>query len=130
MKSAVTEGRPKILVTRKIFPEHLARLEERFDVISNQGDIPIAPSDLARRLASQDGALVTGGDRIDEAVLKETDRLRIVSSISVGYNHIDLAACTRRGVMATNTPDVLTETSADLAWALMMSAARRITEAE
>lgn len=130
MKSDVMRDRPKILVTRKIFPEHLARLEERFDVMSNQEDISLMPSDFASRLANQDGALVTGGDRIDEAALECANSLRIVSSISVGYNHVDLAACTRRGVMVTNTPDVLTETTADLAWALMMAAARRITESE
>lgn len=130
MKFGISTAKPKILVTRKVFPEHLARLTERFDVMSNQEDISLAPSELAARLADKEGALVTGGDRIDETVLMAAVNLRVVSSISVGHNHIDLAACTHHRVMATNTPDVLTETTADLAWALMMAAARRITESE
>ena len=122
--------KPRILVTRAVFPEHLARLEDRFDVAANQSDVQLTSLELGRRLADRDGALVTGGDRVDAAALAAAPSLRVVSTISVGTNHIDVAACSARGVQVTNTPDVLTETTADFAWALMMAAARRVTESE
>lgn len=122
--------KPRILVTRANFPELLATLRERFEVEDNQADAPLEPALLARRLADKDGALVTGFDRIDAALLDVCPRLRAVSSIAVGHDNIDLAACTARGVVATNTPEVLSETTADLAFALLLAAARRVTEAE
>ncbi len=123
-------SRPRVVVTRAVFPEHLARLEEHFELDANQADVPIPPDELARRLANSDGLLCAGGDRVDATLVQEASRLRAVSTISVGINHIDVAACAARGVVVTNTPDVLTETTADFGWALMMAAARRVTEAE
>ena len=122
--------KPRILVTRAVFPEHLERLAEHFEIDANQGDEPIASADLVLRLADKQAALITGGDRIDAATLAGAPLLRAVSTISVGTNHIDIAACTARGVRVTNTPDVLTETTADFGWALLMATARRVTEAE
>ena len=122
--------KPRILITRAVFPEHLARLEACFDVESNQSDAQFTPTELARRLSDRDGALVAAGDRMDAAMLAAAPSLRVVSTISVGTNHIDVAACRARGVLVTNTPDVLTETTADFAWALIMAAARRVTESE
>ncbi len=119
-----------MLVTRAVFPEHLERLEALFDVEANHTEEPFAGEDLARRLEGKAGLVCVAGDRIDAALIEGADALRCVSTISVGTNHIDLAACDARDVVVTNTPDVLTETTADFGWAVMMAAARRVTESE
>ncbi len=123
-------SRPRILVTRAIFPEHVERLAAHVDAELNQADVPIPPAELARRVQGMDGLLVASGDRIDAATVAAAKRLRALSTISVGTNHIDLGACAARGIVVTNTPDVLTETTADFGWAVMMAAARRVTESE
>jgi glyoxylate/hydroxypyruvate/2-ketogluconate reductase len=123
-------ARPRVFVTRAIFPDLLERLDAHFEVESNQADLPIEPEALAARVAGFDGLLCVGGDRIDEALFAHAAKLRGVSTISVGTNHIDLEAARKRGIVVTNTPDVLTETTADMGWALMMAAARRVTESE
>jgi hypothetical protein len=120
----------RILVTRANFPEVLGHLRRTFDVEDNQADLKLSPAELRDRLAGKDGTLVTGLDRIDAALLDACPRLKAVSNLAAGYNNMDLAACTARGVVATNTPDVLNETTADLAFALLMAAARRVTESE
>ena len=123
--------KPHILVTRATFGEVIETLRERFDVEDNQrDDTPWAGDELKRRLADKDGLLSTGSDRIDAAILDGAPRLKAVCNVAVGYNNIDLAACTERGILATNTPEVLDDTTADTTWALIMAAARRITEAE
>jgi lactate dehydrogenase-like 2-hydroxyacid dehydrogenase len=123
--------KPRILVTRATFPEVIEQLRERFEVEDNQkDDTPLSGDELLRRLADKEGVLSTGSDRIDSGVLDAAPRLKAVSNNAVGYNNIDLAACSERGILATNTPGVLDETTADTAWALLMAAARRITEAE
>jgi gluconate 2-dehydrogenase len=83
-----------------------------------------------RRLQGKQGALITSTERIDAALLAACPELKAVCNMAVGYNHVDVDACTARGVWVTNTPDVLTETTADLGFALMMAAARRIAESE
>ncbi len=123
-------SKPRVLVTRAVFAEHLERLVSHFEVEPNQGDEPIAADELAKRVEGIEGLLVAGGDRIDARLLDHAPSLRAVSTISVGTNHIDLSACKERGIVVTNTPDVLTETTADFGWALMMAAARRVTESE
>jgi lactate dehydrogenase-like 2-hydroxyacid dehydrogenase len=121
----------KILVTRATFDDVVEKLRERYDVEDNQRDDASWGSDeLRRRLADKDGVLLTGSDRVDAAILDAAPRLKAVCNIAVGYNNIDLAACTARGIAATNTPAVLDETTADTTWVLLMAAARRITEAE
>jgi lactate dehydrogenase-like 2-hydroxyacid dehydrogenase len=120
----------RVAVTRRIFPALIDELKETYDLIDNQADLSLAPEQLAERLADADGALITAGERVDEALLARCPRLKIVANIAVGYNNIDLAACTRHGVMATNTPDVLNEATADHAWALLLAAARRVCESE
>ncbi|MFN7571399.1 MAG: 2-hydroxyacid dehydrogenase [Betaproteobacteria bacterium] len=121
---------PKIAVTRRIFPALIDELRRRHDVRDNQDDLPLTAAELAARLADADGALITAGERIDTALLAAAPRLKVVANIAVGYNNIDLAACTAAGVLATNTPDVLNEATADHAWALLLAAARRVTESE
>lgn len=122
--------KPRILVTLGVFPELLARLRATFEVEDNQADRVLAPAELAGRLRDKDGALITGYDRIDAPLLAACPRLKAACNLAVGYNNMDLAACTANGVIATNTPDVLNDTTADLAFALLLAAARRVTEAE
>ncbi len=120
----------RVAVTRRIFPALIDELKESYDLLDNQDDLSLAPEQLAERLADVDGALITAGDRIDEALLARCPRLKVVANIAVGYNNIDLAACTKLGVVATNTPDVLNEATADHGWALLLAAARRVCESE
>jgi gluconate 2-dehydrogenase len=123
-------NKPKVLVARAIFPDLLVKLEESFEVRSNQADQVLTAEELQKELESVAGALVTGSERIDAAALAHAKNLKIVANISVGYNNFDVPAITAAGVMATNTPDVLTDTTADFGFALLMATARRITESE
>ena len=122
--------KPRILVARAIFPEALAKLEESFEVRSNQEDRIFSPEELQKELSGVVGALVAGSERIDANSLARAKDLKVVANISVGYNNFDIPAITAAGVMATNTPDVLTDTTADFGFALLMATARRITESE
>lgn len=122
--------KPKVLVTREVFDETLEYLGTHCEVDSNQKDVPLEPSELVRRLADKDGLMCCLTDRVDATLLAGAPRLKVVANIAVGYNNIDLAACSARRVMATNTPGVLDDSTADLAWTLMLGAARRITELE
>jgi len=122
--------KPKILVARAIFPDQLAKLEESFEVQSNQEDRIYSADELQKALSGVVGALVTGSERIDAGALADAKDLKIVANISVGYNNFDVPAITAAGVMASNTPDVLTDTTADFGFALLMATARRITESE
>ena len=123
-------NKPKILVARAIFPDLLAKLEESFEIRSNQADQVFTPEELQRELSGVVGALVAGSERIDASALANAKNLKVVANISVGYNNFDVPAMTAVGVMATNTPDVLTDTTADFGFALLMATARRITESE
>jgi gluconate 2-dehydrogenase len=125
-----SSAKPKILVARAIFPEALAKLEEAFEVRSNQEDMIFTPEQLQKELSGVVGALVAGSERIDAAALANAKDLKVVANISVGYNNFDVPAITAAGIMATNTPDVLTDTTADFGFALLMATARRITESE
>jgi gluconate 2-dehydrogenase len=122
--------KPKVLVTREVFDETLAYLDLHCEIDSNQTDVPLDADALAQRLADKAGVICSLTDRIDDKLLARCPQLKAVSNIAVGYNNIDLAACTARGVMATNTPGVLDDSTADLAFTLMLAAARRLTEAE
>jgi glyoxylate reductase len=96
----------------------------------NDSDQPLARTELLRRLHGKDGLICHIISPIDEELLGACPGLKVVSNVAVGYNNIDVAAARRRGVVVTNTPDVLTETTADFAWALLMAAARRVVEAD
>ncbi len=121
---------PKILVTRAVFPAVIARLEQHFEVESNQDDENWSRAQLIERLRDKDGAFTTGGERIDAAVLAACPSLKICANMAVGYNNFDIDAMTAAGVLATNAPGVLTETTADFGFALLMAAARRMAESE
>ncbi len=123
-------ARPAVLVARAVFPDIVERLREHFDVEDNPADIIFTKPQLIERLQGKAGAFTTGSDRIDAEVLAACPQLRVVANMAVGYNNFDIPACTARGVLATNTPDVLTETTADFGFALMMAAARRMAESE
>jgi len=123
-------SKPKILIVRAVFPDIIARLEAHFDVESNQADATWSKAELISRLQGKAGAFTTGGDRIDADVLAACPDLKICTNMAVGYNNFDIPAMTAAGVLATNAPDVLTETTADFGFALLMATARRITESE
>ena len=122
--------KPSILVARAVFPEVLDKLAQHFAIESNIEDRDWVGNELVQRLKDKAGALTTGGQRIDAPLLAACPQLRIVANMAVGYNNFDLAAMTAAGVQGTNTPDVLTETTADFGFALLMATARRITESE
>ena len=122
--------RPKVLITRRIFDEAIAIIKKHFDMEDNQRDVAFSAEELIRRLQGKAGAIILLTDRIDEAVLSQCPDLKIVSNIAVGYNNIDVPACTRHKVMVTNTPGVLDDTTADFTWTLLLATARRLVEAD
>ncbi len=123
-------NKPQVLVARAVFPQVVQRLSEHFEVQANPDDTIYSKTELVSQLQGKSGAFTTGSERIDADLLAACPRLRVVANMAVGYNNFDIAACTARGVLATNTPDVLTETTADFGFALMMAAARRMAESE
>lgn len=122
--------KPKLLVTRRVFPEVLEALGQAYDIKANQDDATWTPEHTRALATDCDALYVVATDRVDAALLQACPRLKIVATGSVGFNHIDLEACSARGIAVTNTPDVLTEATADMAWALLMAAARRVSESE
>jgi gluconate 2-dehydrogenase len=122
--------RTAVLVARQIFPAVIARLAEYFDVEANDEPVDWPQGELIRRLQGKAGVFVAAQEPVNAALLDACPGLRAVCSMAVGYNNIDVPACTARGVQVTNAPDVLTETTADFGFALMMAAARRIAESE
>ena len=120
----------KVLVTQPILPEALELLKAASLVGFNSQQQVLPKGQLIERLAETDGVLTLLTDVIDAEVLAAAPRLKIVANAAVGFNNIDVNAATRLGILVTNTPGVLTETSADLTWALLMAAARRLGEAE
>ena len=122
--------KPKILVARAVFPEVIARLEQHFGVESNPSDAIWNKAQFIEKLQGKQGVFTTGGERIDAEVLAACPDLKICANMAVGYNNFDVPAMTAAGVQATNAPDVLTETTADFGFALLMATARRMTESE
>jgi gluconate 2-dehydrogenase len=117
----------KILITRPVFPDVVDRLREYFDITLNEGP-RYTSEQLNAALQGMSGALVSGGDKIDDAVLKGLTRLKAVCVTAAGYNNIDVPALTRAGVIGTNSPGPADETVADFAWGLMIATARRMVE--
>jgi len=128
--STNTESRPRVWVSQPLFDDIIARLEPYFEIDATREVADHAPARIAEALRDADGALVTLNDPIGAAEVAQAPRLRAIANVGVGYNNLDAAALQARGIVVTNTPDVLTETTADFGFALMMAAARRITEAE
>ncbi|WP_312567599.1 D-glycerate dehydrogenase [Comamonas sp.] len=122
--------KPSILIARAIPSEVVAFLQQHFEVQANPDDIVWSPQELAQQLQGKDGVLTTGSQRIDGTLLAACPQLKVVANMAVGYNNFDVPAITAAGVQATNAPDVLTETTADFGFALLMATARRVTESE
>jgi gluconate 2-dehydrogenase len=130
MNAADRLERPRVLVSIDMLPVLVERLAPHADLDLNPAAARLAPDVLRDRMRDKAGAVICGSDRIDEALLAACPDLRAISSLAAGVNNIDLEACARRGIIVTNVPDVHAETVADLAWALMMNAARRVVEAD
>jgi glyoxylate reductase len=108
----------------------MAIVRKRFQLAQEPLDALPAPSMLQKGLSQADAAIVTLGDRIDAETIHSTTRLKILANYAVGYNNIDLAAARQRGLVVTNTPDVLTDATADLTWALLLATTRRVVEGD
>ena len=120
----------KILISNVLPKEALDLIPKEIIVDYNGADAPLPKAELLARLKGKDGLVCHIVSAIDDEVLAAAPTLKVVANVAVGYNNIDVAAARRRGVVVTNTPDVLTETTADFAWALLMAAARRVVEAD
>lgn len=126
----MAEQRPRVWVSQPLFDDVIARLEEYFEVISASDVAEYTPEQISAALSDASGALVTLNERIGAEQIVAAPRLRAVANVGVGYNNLDIPALSAAGITATNTPEVLTETTADFGFALLMATARRITEAE
>jgi glyoxylate reductase len=121
---------PRILISRLLPEEALALARRRADADVHLGPAPLPREELVARLRGRQGLICQITDTVDAALLEACPDLRVVANVAVGYNNIDVAAATRRRVLATNTPGVLDDTTADLAFALLMATARRMVEAD
>ena len=123
---------PKLVVTRRIYDKTFHQLSQKFQIIAeNQADDqPWTLDGLCAQVTEADYLFCTVADKIDASVIAAAPQLKMIATSAVGYNNIDVAACTARGIRLSNTPDVLTETTADFAFALMMATARRLSESE
>lgn len=120
---------PRILVTKRVFPEAVELLRRGFDVDYNDTDRVLPAEELLQRARGAAAVVSQLTDRLGADVIAQLDGVRVIANVAVGYDNIDVAAATARGIAVTNTPGVLTETTADFAFALLMAAARRIPEA-
>jgi len=123
-------SKPAILSTRPLFPAARAILNQHFDVDYWKPSERISREELLKRVADREGLVCLLTEKVDDELLSAAPKLRIASTVSVGYDNIDLAACTRHKVVATNTPGVLDDTTADFAWTLLMAIARRLLEGD
>jgi glyoxylate reductase len=120
-----------VLVTRRIPVEGIDLLRRNgADLRWHDEEAPLPRGELLSQVRPCDGVIITGGDRIDAELLDAAPKLKVVSCIAVGYDNVDLAEATRRRILVTNTPDVLTDTVADLTWALILGVARRVVEGD
>jgi glyoxylate reductase len=126
----VIDIRPTLYLSRLLPDPVMAIVRERFQLVQEPLDALPALSALREGLCQADAAIVTLGDRIDAETIHAATRLKILANYAVGYNNIDLAAARQRGLIVTNTPDVLTDATADLTWALLLATARRIIEGD
>ena len=122
--------KPSILISRILPEEAVARARSRAVVDLHEADKPLGRTELIARLKGRQGLVCLITDAIDAPLLAACPDLKVVANVAVGFNNIDVVEATRRGVVITNTPDVLTETTADFAWTLLMATARRVVEAD
>lgn len=122
-------NKPLIYITRRIPEQAFDRLQEVCEIRHwEEHDQPVLRKVLEKEIEQVDGIFTLLTEKIDEELLKRAPKLKVISNMAVGYNNIDVQAATKRGIMVTNTPDVLTETTADLTFALLMATARRLVE--
>lgn len=126
----MTDTRPTLYLSRFLPDPVMALVRERFQLVQEPLDALPALSALREGFCQADAAIVTLGDRIDAETIHAAARLKILANYAVGYNNIDLAAARERGLVVTNTPDVLTDATADLTWALLLATARRVVEGD
>jgi len=126
----MADARPVVWVSQPLIDAVIEPLREQVELITTDAVTAWTQEQLAERLRGVDGAIITLNERIGAAQLAGADRLQVIANVGVGYNNLDVDALSAAGVLASNTPDVLTETTADLGFALLMAAARRITESE
>ena len=120
--------RPSVLITKRIFPEAVEFLRQRADVDYVDSDDGLAADQLVARSRGKQGIVSQLTDRFDAAQIAKLEGVRVIANVAVGFDNVDVEAATRAGILVTNTPDVLTDTTADLAFALLLAAARRIVE--
>ncbi|MBT8136223.1 MAG: D-glycerate dehydrogenase, partial [Gammaproteobacteria bacterium] len=121
---------PRVLVTRHVYPEAIELLAGRCEVDYEGSASGIAPHDLPARIADRQALVCQLTDHIDDALLDAAPDLKVIANVAVGFDNIDIPAATRRGIVVTNTPGVLTNTTADFAFTLLLAAARRVAEAD
>ena len=126
----MTDTRPTLYVSRLLPDPIMSIVRERFQLVRDPDDAVPDPSALHEGLCQADAAIVTLGDRIDGETIHAATRLKTLANYAVGYNNINLAAARQRGLVVTNTPDVLTDATADLTWALLLATARRVVEGD
>lgn len=122
--------KPKVLVTRRIPDEGMKLLEGKFDLDVNEEDRVLTKKEIIQKLKGKDALLCLLTDTIDKEVIDSNPKIKVISNYAVGFNNVDVAAATKHKIPVTNTPGVLTETTADLAFALLISAARRVVESD
>ena len=122
--------KPKVFLTRELPPECMRQLSESAELTYNREDRCLSKEEILLGVAGADGLLCLLTDTIDDEILAAGADLRVVSNFAVGFNNIDVEAATKRRIPVTNTPGVLTDSTADMTWALLMDAARRVTEGD
>jgi lactate dehydrogenase-like 2-hydroxyacid dehydrogenase len=120
--------KPVVLVTKRIYPEAIAFLKEHVDVDYADSDDGLSAAELLARIRGKQAVVSQLTDKFPAAVIDQLDGVRIIANVAVGFDNIDVSAATKRGILVTNTPDVLTDTTADFAFALLMATARRVVE--
>jgi lactate dehydrogenase-like 2-hydroxyacid dehydrogenase len=128
MRATIRPMKPSVLVTKRIYPEAIEFLKTHAEVDYANSDDGLTAAELRERIRGKQGVVSQVTDKFDAAVLESLDGIRVIANVAVGFDNIDVAAATRQGIFVTNTPDVLTDTTADFAWTLLMAAARRIVE--
>jgi len=126
----IMNGRPKIFLTRELPPECMDRLSESSDLTYNREDRCLTKAEIIAGVRDAEGLICLLTDTIDDEILQAGSKLRVVANFAVGFNNIDVAAASSRKLPVTNTPGVLTDSTADMAWALLMDAARRVAEGD
>ncbi|NGZ96877.1 MAG: D-glycerate dehydrogenase [Nitrospira sp. WS110] len=121
-------NRPTLYITRLLPQAVMDAIPQHYRVLADSADRPATANELGQGFLQADAVICTLADRIDASILSQATKLKIVANYAVGYNNIDLAAAAQHGIIVTNTPDVLTDATADLTWALLLAVARRVVE--